>query len=78
MINSVLSQVPDKITLEPALPPPPPVSDLSSGEGGEGDGGVRGEFAQRLGGVGQSDVLQPSEPTHNIPTFNLQGAPAMQ
>ena len=66
----VLSQVPDKITLEPALPPAPLASALSSGEGGEGDEGVRGEYAQR---IGQSDRLQHSEPTHN-----LQGASAMQ
>lgn len=64
------SQVPDKITLEPALPPVPPASALSSGQGSEGDGGVRSEFAQR---IGQSDGLQHSESTHN-----LQGAPAKQ
>ena len=66
----MLSQVPDKITLEPALPPAPLASALRSGEGSEGDGGIKSEFAQR---VGQSDGLQHSEPTHN-----LQGAPAMQ
>lgn len=55
------------------MTPAPPASALSSGEGGEGNGGVRDEFAQRMGGAGQSDGLLPSEPTHN-----LQGAPAMQ
>ena len=55
------------------MPPVPPASALSGEEGGEGDGGVRGEFVQRMGGSGQSDGLQPSEPTHNI-----QGAPPVQ
>lgn len=53
------------------MPPAPPVSVLSGGEGGGGDGGIRDEFVQRM--RGQSDGLQPSEPAHD-----LQGAPAMQ
>ena len=55
------------------MPPAPPVSVLSGGEGGSGDGGIRDEFVQRMGGAGQSGGLQPSEPARD-----LQGAPAMQ
>lgn len=59
------------------MPPAPPVSVLSGGEGGGGDGGIRDEFVQRMamGGAGQSGGrgVQPSEPARD-----LQGAPAMQ
>ena len=57
------------------MPPAPPVSVLSGGEGVGGDGGIRDEFVQRMamGGAGQSGGVQPSEPARD-----LQGAPAMQ
>lgn len=51
------------------MPPAPPASAISD----EGDGGGRGEFVQRMGGAGQSDGLQPSDPV-----YKFQGAPAMQ
>ncbi len=55
------------------MPTVPPASALSGGEGVGGDGGIRDEFVQRMGGAGQSDGLQPPEPAHDF-----QGAPAMQ
>ena len=55
----MISQVPDKITLEPALPPAAPISGVTSREG---EDNVGGGFSQRMGGAGHSDGLQPSEP----------------
>ena len=74
-----LSKVPDKITLEPSLAPPPAAATgVTSGESDKGDGG--GGMVHRgggiHGGVTQSG-FQPPEPTL-MPTANLQTAPVMQ
>ena len=77
-----LSQVPDKITLEPTMAPPPAsVTGVTSSESGEGEGGgVGGGMVHRGGGIHGGPIqsgFQPPEPAL-MPTANLQTAPVMQ